>query len=303
MFNKKILLYDYKTQSLLRKIDVVNLGDPTSYTIINQDTIIVLDYLKGGIAFLNDKGEIYEKIEIPLDIAYYPFPVSKIAPIKINKGKLVYWGNISGEYIDESSDNRKVMGILDLESHAISYQVPYSDVYKESNWGGGLFRWIYAEYNPKTHNFIVSFPAEHDLFVFSENGDMQNKIYAGSDYIDVIASLPKSKIFPLDAEEKTRFFVESHSYANIVYDPYRDLYYRVAEQKCNYKDAIGWKKNISIIILDSQFDKIGETLIGECDYNYRYAMFVNKQGLHIPQGSSENMLCFNIYSYEKKNIH
>ena len=43
---------------------------------------------------------------------------------------------------------------------------------------------------------------------------------------------------------------------------------------------------------------IEETNIGECNSNYRYAMFVNKNGLHIPEKTSEDYLSFKIYNYE-----
>lgn len=297
LFNKKLLLYSYDKQQLLKKIDV-DLVNPTSYTVINQDSIIVLDYSENIVAFLNSNGDIYKKIKVVPNIPYYPFPVNKTAPIRINKNELIFWGNMGGEYVNENKNNRKIMGILNLMNYNTSYKVPYTSIYGKYNWGGGLFRWVYADYNSKIDSYIISLPAEHYLLVISENGDIQEKVYAGSNYIDFIQSLSKPKTAPIDADMRTKYFVESNSYANIIYDSYKDLYYRIAEQKCTYHNAIGWKKRISIIILNSKFEKIGETPIDDYDLNCRYAMFVNEQGLHIPQESSDNTLCFNIYEYE-----
>ena len=268
LFDRKLLFYNYETQKLLKKINI-DVGNPTSYTIINEDSIVVLDYETNEVVLLNSDGNTYDKLKISPTIPYYPFPVTKIAPLRLNDNELVFWGNMSGEYMDEDCVNRRVMGKFNLTSHAVSYKIPYSSVYGNANWGGGLFRWIYADYNPRIRAYIVSFPVEHYLFVVSEDGDILERVYAGSHFIDVIESLPKSKMIPLDADVKTRFFVENHSYANVLYDSYRDLYYRIAEQKCEYKNAIGWQKKISVIILNNRFEKIGETLIDKCDLNYR----------------------------------
>ena len=58
---------------------------------------------------------------------------------------------------------------------------------------------------------------------------------------------------------------------------------------------MGWRKNISILILDKSLHIIGETKIEKCSHNYRYATFVNQKGLHIPQETNEDFLCFKIY--------
>ena len=137
LFNKKLLLYSYDKQQLLKKIDV-DLVNPTSYTVINQDSIIVLDYSENIVAFLNSNGDIYKKIKVVPNIPYYPFPVNKTAPIRINKNELIFWGNMGGEYVNENKNNRKIMGILNLMNYNTSYKVPYTSIYGKYNWGGRI---------------------------------------------------------------------------------------------------------------------------------------------------------------------
>lgn len=293
LHQKRLLVYDYKTRRLLKSIQV-HAKHPSSYSFINSDTILVADYNSDSFVLMNGTGDIYRTLKVNHSIAYYPFPVNKIAPLRWVDGTIVFWGSMSGEYFDEDSHNRNVMGIMDAESGRVNYQLPYSEVYENRNLGGGLFRWVYACYNSKTDSYVVSFPADHFIYSIHSSGSI-DKYYSGSRWIDQILCVNTPKMMPMDSEEKVKHFVENHSYANILYDAYRDVYYRIAEKKTEYKNLLGWQKDISVIVLDNRFNIIGETKIDECNPNYRYAMFVNEKGLHIPQTSSEDVLCFKIY--------
>lgn len=293
LFNKSILLYDYDSQHFLKKIEINSLH-PTSYTIKDLDSILVFDYDQNEILLADSVGHFYKRIKVDNNIPYYPAPIVKTAPIILNENNIIFWGNMGGEYADEDSLNRKLMGNVDMQSGKTSYQVSYSDVYKYKNWGGGLYRWIYVDYNSLIDKFIISFPADHNIYTISSKGNYCETYYAGSKFIDAIYYERDISKY-LDSEERTRFFAENNSYANIMYDPYNNIYYRIAEMKTIYEGKMGWQKDISVIILDTSFNIIGETFIGKCNPNYRYAMFVNEYGLHIPQKTSEDVLQFRRY--------
>lgn len=142
--------------------------------------------------------------------------------------------------------------------------------------GGGLYRWVYACYNSKENKYIVSFPADHNIYKVYTTG-ITGEFYAGSNFIDEIEFLDTPKWIPINSEEKTKHFVENHSYANIIYDKWREVYYRIAEIKTKYENKMGWQKEISVIILNKNLKIIGETKIKECNHNYRYAIFVYKK--------------------------
>jgi hypothetical protein len=98
------------------------------------------------------------------------------------------------------------------------------------------------------------------------------------------------------SDDKTKYFVENHSYSNVIYDMYNDVFYRIAELKIEYNGLPGWRKKLSIIILNSDFNIVGETQIGDSHApTYRYTMFVTSKGLHIQQKSDEDQMLFNIY--------
>ena len=297
IFNNNLLIYSYNEQKMINKIKL-DISSPTSYSILSEDSIIVLDYNHNTINYINSFGECYDKIEIDENIKYYPSPVCKISPLIKKNEKIIFFGNIAGEYIDEDTTNRKVMGIVDLSKKHTQYKVSYPEIYYKANWGGGLFRWVYADYNCDNNFYVLSFPAVHYISIVSANGELIKEYYAGSQQIKNIESVSQSKIKQISSESKVSHFVENDSYANIIYDKYKKIYYRIAELKSEYSNSLGWHKNIVIITMNENFEIIEETNIGECNSNYRYAMFVNKNGLHIPEKTSEDYLSFKIYNYE-----
>lgn len=80
---------------------------------------------------------------------------------------------------------------------------------------------------------------------------------------------------------------ETSSYGNIIYDKYRNIYYRIAYPDVEFeKDddflAVfrGGRAQFSIIVLDKNLNIIGETLFPSNTYNPNI-LFVDKDGLYI----------------------
>jgi len=97
-----------------------------------------------------------------------------------------------------------------------------------------------------------------------------NKIIAKSKYID--------KVKYIDDYGRTSIEqgCEIPNYGNLIYDKYRNVYYRIAYPETTLEKGIkGYelreygRKNFSIIILDKKFNVIGETLFPDYTYNSR----------------------------------
>ena len=76
-------------------------------------------------------------------------------------------------------------------------------------------------------------------------------------------------------------------YGDLIYDRYRNVYYRFAYLETELDNNISWRGKAvygraksSVIILDAQFNIIGETLLAENLYN-TFAYFISKEGLYI----------------------
>lgn len=296
--DKKIVLYDYESKQLVSKIPLPGFR-PSSYEYINKDTIIVVDYANNTLNMIDCNANILNSYKINHTIEHYPFPATKISPIICIDNCIYIWGNIAGEYSNENENNRRVLLKYTPLKKEASYFVPYSSIYKE-NWNGTMFRWCYTDYNPNKNIFVVSFPADHFLYIYDYKSDKLIKTYGGSKYIDATKYILKNKAEFIDADRRTKHFVESHSYSKIMYDSYNDVYYRFAELQTTYEGIPGWEKNISIIILNSAHEIIGETYIGAVPSTYRYASFITKNGLHIPKhNANDDILTFSIYQLVK----
>lgn len=291
--NRRILMYDYEKKKLINTINI-QCSSPSSYTVINRDSILVIDYNERNLMIYGDKGNILNSYKLFPSIKYAPLPINRISPIILKNNIVTFLGSMAGEYSDENEMNRKTMATFNLQTGEINYYMPYSDVYKE-NWGGGLYRWVYSDYNEFLDLYIISFPAEHYIYTLSGNKKELHKYYAGSQLIDATYYLNRSKDIPVASDLKIKHFVENHSYSRILYDKYRNVYYRIAEIKSTYEGIPGWQKEISVIILNDKFQIIGETFIGKPNLNSRYAVFVNESGLHIPQKSDENVLKYKLF--------
>jgi hypothetical protein len=134
--------------------------------------------------------------------------------------------------------------------------------------------------------FVYSFYFEEAITVASPDHSDVQKIPAKSKYIKQIN--PREKR-PDDMFLGAKRQCEAPFYGNLIHDPYRNVYYRVAYPGTEMEELEGrtyidifttGRKRFSIIILDKDFNIIGETLFP--DYKYcSVSMFVEEEGLYI----------------------
>lgn len=87
------------------------------------------------------------------------------------------------------------------------------------------------------------------------------RIKAASRYISSATEEQK------DSEAGPRLYLELARYGDLIYDPYRKIYYRFAYPKVDLDRNMNWwgkavygRKKFSVLILDKDFQVIGETL-------------------------------------------
>ncbi|MEC7754997.1 DUF4221 family protein [Roseivirga sp. UBA1976] len=103
----------------------------------------------------------------------------------------------------------------------------------------------------------------------------------------------------------------SYIYTQLIYDKYRNVYYRILERPIRYDPNIHknyfsyYYKPVSCVILNSKFDKIGEFDFEE-DVHRAYGLFVGRKGLYVPKlhanykNLSEDRVEYSIYSLVSK---
>jgi len=156
--------------------------------------------------------------------------------------------------------------------------------------------------------FIYSFYVSEDIVVASVGHSDAKRVKVKSKYLDSPAEEQEV------SEKGPQLNLEIARYGDLIYDPYRDVYYRFAYPKTTLEDNIRWwgksvygRKKFSVIILDKEFKIIGETLFPESIYN-SYVFFVHKDGLYISRdyqmiyGQSEDYMTFELFNLVKGNV-
>ena len=149
-----------------------------------------------------------------------------------------------------------------------------------------------------------------------------DSIYVSSDFLHVRSYKAQSRYFPslhpepyyaqTDLEARLRRESLKPQYHHLLYDKYRKVFYRFALHPYEWpktKSPMSGEDNgrkFSILILDEQYQLIGETKFPAYQYAYHY-YFIGKEGLYVSLNNPDNPLfsedelifqCFRI----KKNI-
>jgi len=157
--------------------------------------------------------------------------------------------------------------------------------------------------------FIYSFHYDKHIYVATPDHQSVRKILVESNFVHQVEfSELKTSGDPM------KNMIEVSQYGNLYFDPYRDVYYRVAYPKNevdageNYVELWNYgRKVFSIIILDRDFQIIGETLFPEYIYNPG-VMFILEDGLYISTSHVKNpdydddVLTFECFQLEKNNL-
>lgn len=136
--------------------------------------------------------------------------------------------------------------------------------------------------------FIYSFHYDEYIYVTSPDHESVDKIKIKSKYISEIKFTENMNGDPM------KIASENPKYGNLYYDKYRNVYYRIAYPENNISSnenfiemyAYG-RKTFSIIILDKNFNIIGETLFPDFIYNPA-VIFIREDGLYICNSHYKN---------------
>lgn len=281
------------------------------FLYLNSDSIFIYTYKNANITLISESKGKYLSIAL-MDIVnlkrtgVYPF-VSTRSPILFDKvSNRLY---TSGFYADEGGrlkidSNRTNIAEFSLVTGAVKYKVRYPRFYWGVNWGGGGgFRQSLADING--HMIIISFMADHWLTTFDTNSGAEKRVYAGSKYFNEIRSMnyPSNFLSFVNEYKVYEYYCREGSYCSIKYDPYRKVYYRVAElplAKINWNQSRPPQKQKSIIVLDSSFIKIGEILFPPELYDLNH-LIVLPDGLYIKKYIDPNSSTLVISKFILKN--
>ncbi|MDR2968692.1 MAG: DUF4221 domain-containing protein [Tannerellaceae bacterium] len=315
--NNQILFYDFNAKKLSFKINVKIEGDNgvgqfLGYYIHNMDSIFLTVSTPEFPVINKNAKEItklqYNQSSLGLKL-YQNYSITSIVyhPLEIIDNRLyaVVGANRHAEREPVSITVDLLTGAVDeLDFHYPSF--PNMDnAQKRSSSEEGFSRCFDGE------QFIYSFHYDEYIYVASIDHKNVKKVRIKSKYIDRVV-IPDDYNYSMDLRQSLRMQCESPNYGNLIYDKYRNVYYRIAYLATTIEkdvDAIPLfqfgRKNFSIIILDHDFNIIGETMFPDYTYN-SYLMFVHEDGLYMSNSHcmnpsySDDILSFERFDLVKK---
>ena len=281
-----ILIYDVAERKLLLKVpikrDELNMvGMPGTARVINSDSIYFINY--PNLSLIDFKGNLLKN--------YSLMTKEKIAEIiPIHSSKVIGKSFISAfatNSIPPRDGNKKytnadLLGALlnlDLESGHLSFLGAYPSEYAATNFIPRHYYFQSISESPNPYELVASFGASDSVQVFHTERDIVKTYFAG--FSEFIKVPPKQSPTVDDFD----FYRLNFSYNELLYDPYRELLYRVVElpkpesSLSNPDRSIANYKQLAIITLDKNFQKISETVLPKNFHNE--IIFVSEEGLNI----------------------
>lgn len=318
MYNKydnSICFFDYNQGILNRKMRLDlegsnGVGLVQGYYYVNEDSLFVYNYNTLFVCLLNSHLDviwkkqlnIIEKLQSMDFIPSFPY-LQTNSPMKYVGHKLVFGGFGTAETTAENSTNRPVTTIYDFQADSVKFANNYPEQYQKYNWGGGFYRMPYFDVNEELEEMIVSFPHDHYLYVYSLQNNTQSKYYAGSNLIKEIKAYDEKKeLRTNNNEDRVRDWAFSiPTYRSLLYDKYRNLYYRFAclPRTEKLRKFVSGTQPVIVIVLDKDFNYLGEGMLPD-DIDIRYTnSFVTKDGLNIQVvNDNEDLMTFYQFKIE-----
>jgi hypothetical protein len=289
------------------------IGHLDGFYVRNLDSIFVLNRYAYELNLVNSSGKVIDTYRLRKDESNLvtsepttlPY-IQNFAPV-INLGKTLIIPSVPDQVPFESDYKGNLLTIeLDLKSKEIKYNLGFSDKNIESGfWGLHLEDPSYTV-NYKDSIILPSFPIDDRVMVYDFDLRLVKSPSVFKNYYsNKFHSLPEFTMEP------SIFY--PHIYSNprnnaILYDKYRDLYYRVMtgphpQETIESMDNSSWSQGIGnyekpsrkIVVFDRNFEEIG---VLELDKNRYWIDFIRvvKEGIIISlQTENEDKKVFEIF--------
>jgi hypothetical protein len=299
----EILFYELESGKFLFKIEIEKEGpngilNVTGYYVEDFNNIYVTSIALTRLTKIDTGGAVLQKIEYAktANTGYQVIPnygsISTIyTPLVIIDKNLYITQQPSPNFSSPAKTPVSVMiDTLNRTFTALPFYFPekihglgFYDVFSS------LTR-LSRDFNGK--EFIYSFSFDENIQVASVNHENIRNIPAKSRYINKIRV--EKRPDNIDVTLVMKKDMEIAAYGNLIYDKYRDVYYRLAYPEDELENGLDYRsitpfgrKKFSIIILDKNCNVIGETLFPEFVYCSKI-LFVHKDGLYICNNHPEN---------------
>ena len=307
----ELLIYDIEKQNLHKRIPLEKEGPngvPGIWGCIpffDSKTFLVSQHNSGRMSIIDGEGIVVQKYSMRQSSDKTKrrglwvdsrFGVSFFYTPSFIKDSIVYFSN--GIFIQYKINQRldrevwktiPMFNSLNLKNgHIHTLPIKYPDIFEDDVKvpAGGGYEFTY-DYNYKQERLVCSLTGYDSIMVTDDL--KQVRWYNGkSRYLKSM----RPKVYEADGFDWLREATENPAYHNIMYDKYRDVYYRIVELPYELKQNESpfdtpKGREFSIIIFDKDLNIIGETKFPGNKYLYKMS-FVGRDGLYISENNLAN---------------
>jgi len=311
----QILFYDLNTRDFLFKIQLEQEGPngivaPGGFYIEDFDNIFVTSSTTPFLYKIDSTGVLLQKIKYGFTESGY-FIIQQRS-ITFDYNPLVFINSrlyLSQHPWQGSAVSKTPLCVVIDTVNQINYELPCmfprlindNELFTLSS-ESTIFSRIF---NGK--EFVYSFFYDENIHVIDIDHTKVRKYKIKSKYISSITMEKR----PENRNEYNKQVYGDAAYGNLIYDQYRNIYYRFANPKVELDNGpdyaelvVHGRKKFSIMILDENFNIIGETLFPEWIYSPT-VLFVHRDGLYISNNHpmnpafNEDILSFQCFEVKK----
>ena len=247
------------------------------FFVASPDSVFILDGSNSKLHLLNKDGKLLKTHSWFSEAEKVPKSAQGMAGIYsgspgIRQGKWLHLSSVpfSGTSDPSTFTEGKTNVAINLATGEARYEYGYPSTYKNGKYA--LYASDIKRCQTPEGYFLYSFGAE-DSVRLTDLQSRNKAFYAGSSYFKT----------PPPANPEIGVTARPQSYGGILYDEVNEVYYRMALHGVAdiLKAEHGFDdQEISIIILDKDFNKIGESRLPKGKHNFRQ-WFVGPDGLYI----------------------
>jgi hypothetical protein len=257
--------------------------------LAHPDSLFVYNISTGILYHLDSSAKVKNKFNLT-DFSDFrlpvPYPSTTTPAYRVGR-KIIFPCGLN-DYQSVLKDYPSVLE-LDLTTKNIKYLTTFSSYCGEAFWGSFFKYEPSFAVNPRTQQLVLNYPVDPWLYSYEQYGNGSAiQWYVGSEEFGAVHPYSADPLFfqkrnnrEIDERENEYAFSTSE-YRSIIYDPFRDLYYRMALIRPSIEAGRNGdlKPDFSIIILDSNFKKLGEQFFSKERYDPS-SVFFSSVGINI----------------------
>ena len=299
----EILVYDWKTKKNINKIILEKegpngVGAVHGYLIKSFDEIYLAGAMKTLINVVDSTGKLkkripYHKTMDGINLLPSDAPSARYIPYVIIGNNIYITQRLNRQHGQNTVEKSKVTAVIDTftkENKLLQMKFPIILTTEEMRTQtiGNEFSYS-REFNGM--KFIYSFSYDENIYIANIPHDSIQLIPAKSRFIKNPEKTGKSS----NITDLAQKLCELPMYGNLIYDKYREVYYRFVFHKetfnTNEENFVElWqmgRNKFSIIILDKDFKCVGETEFPTGIYSI-WAFLIRKDGLYLSTSHYKN---------------